>query len=92
MAAYAFIYYHTERLTRYEIAALLCVHRTPVNRILAQARNRSIFKVHIKNPVNLAAERALGKQFALKQVVLVQTTQKPYQLTASIANAAGAIA
>ena len=63
-----------------------------MNRILAQARNRSIFKVHIKNPVNLVAERALGKQFALKQVVLVQTTQKPDQLTASIANAAGAIA
>ena len=84
-------YYYIEGLTQNEIAGRLGVHRTRVNRILAQARTRSIVQVRINSPVNLAAERGLEKRFGLKQVVLVQTPQTPNQLTASIANAAGAI-
>ena len=84
-------YYYIEGLTQNDIAARLGVHRTRVNRILAQARTRGIVQVRINSPVNLAAERALEKRFGLKQVVLVQTPQTPDQLATSIANAAGAI-
>ena len=78
-------YYYIEGLTQNDIAARLGVHRTRVNRILAQARSRGIVQVRINSPVNLAAERALEKRFGLKQVVLVQTPQTPDQLTASVA-------
>ncbi len=84
-------YYYIEGLTQNDIAARLGVHRTRVNRILAQARTRGIVQVRINSPVNLAAERALEKRFGLKQVVLVQTPQTPDQLATNIANAAGAI-
>ena len=40
-------YYYIEGLTQNDIAARLGVHRTRVNRILAQARTRGIVQVRI---------------------------------------------
>lgn len=61
-----------------------------MNRILAKTRNRGIFQARIKSPANLAAGRALEKQFGLKKVVQFQTTRTSDELPASIANAVGA--
>ena len=84
-------YYYLEGLTQSEIAEKLGVHRTRVNRILAQARNRGIVQVRIESPVNLSAERAIEKHFNLDQVVLVQTPSSQELIPESIATATGGV-
>ena len=84
-------YYYLEGLTQSQIANKLGVHRTRVNRILAQARHRGIVQVRIESPVNLSAERAIEKCFELDQVVLVQTPSSRNLLPESIASATGGV-
>jgi deoxyribonucleoside regulator len=68
--------YYTDGLAQGDVARLMRVSQPQVSRMLAEARQRGIVVIHVKeyDPRDRAIEKALIAQLGLKQAVVVKVT------------------
>ena len=84
------ILYYEENLSQQQIAEELCISRPTVSRLLKEAKESGIVKIHINNSFNLdyqVLERQLEKKLGLKEVIIVDDKSDPLSQKLELANA-----
>lgn len=81
--------YYQEDKSQGEIGALLGITRWKVGRLLARAREQGIVRIEIVHPRarRLSLERALKERFALRDAVVVPTTDDEREVGGRVAQA-----
>lgn len=83
--------YYEESMNQGEISEKLQISKSSISRILSAAREEGIVKIIVENPLkdeHIDLEKELEKKFDLKEVIVVDSSDKPEEIKRDLGRAA----